>query len=129
MAIDSFGELRKHIDSQDPFMTWGHQILKIRRPRKKAPVWAHSQDDIRLFLIRVFPQLETDSKQRERAGIWARVAYLYFNQQWSRGQIAQELNKTYNSINSIIRSIKRAAEGLRADTGKKAGKRKGRPRS
>lgn len=126
MAYDTFKELRGSLDGQDPFMTHGHQIMKIRRPKKKIPAWAYNRKEIQKFLQRVFPKLK-DPGQRERAGRWARIAHLYFNQNWSRGQIAAELHMTYNAVNSAVRALKRAAAGLRTDTGKVIGKPKGRP--
>jgi len=128
MLSDTFEELRGFLDGQDPFMTTGHQILKIRRPKKTIPSWAYSHKKIQEFLLRVFPNLEKDQKQRERAGRWVRILYLYFNQNWSRGQIASELKLTYSAVNSTIRAIKRAAAGLRSDTGKSFKKPRGRPR-
>ena len=124
---DTFKELRTHLDGQDPFMTHGHQIMKTRRPKKKIPTWVYNSKEIQKFLRRVFPKLK-DPSQRERAGRWARVAHLYFNQNWSRGQIAGELHLTYAAVDSAVRALKRAAAGLRTDTGKAAGKPKGRPK-
>lgn len=125
---DPFEELRGILDSSDPFMTSGHRILKIKRPKKKSPPWVRNNESIKKFLIRVFPHMQEFS-QRVRAGKWIRVMYLYYNQNWSRGQIAAELHMTYTAVDSLIRSLKRASKGLRTDTGRPAGKpRTGRPR-
>lgn len=127
MAHDTFRELRAHLDGQDPFMTQGHQILKIRRTRKKTPSWVYNKTEIRKFLVRAFPKMG-DPDQRKRAGRWVRIAQLYFNQNWGRGQIAAELHLTYNQVNSIIRSLKRAAAGQSCNSGCVPKNPKGRPR-
>ena len=124
---DTFAELRKYMDTDDPFMSGGHQILKIKRPKKKSPSWARDNESIKKFLIRVFPRMQEFS-QRVRAGKWIRIMYLYYNQNWSRGQIAAELHMTYAAVDSLIRSLKRASKGLRTDTGRPVGKKRGRPR-
>jgi len=97
--------------------TSGYQIITIRRPRKVVPEWANSNRRIQKFLLRSFPLMRMDPAQRTRAGRWARVINLYFKRQWSRGQIAEELNWTYARVDTIIRSIKRAAEGKRCKDG------------
>jgi hypothetical protein len=100
--------------------------MKIRRPYKKAG-WAHDDKQIQQLLLRSFPRMHTNSKQRKRAGRWLRVINLYWRQQWSRGDIAAELGLKYNIIKNLIRAIRRAAAGRRSDTGKPIGKQKGRP--
>ena len=114
---DTSRELRGKLDSDDSFMTGGHQILKIRRPRKPVPSWATNNKKVQDLLIRVFPRMKESPKQRVRAGRWARVIHLYFNQRWSRGQIANEMGISYMAAETLIRSIKRAAKGLRSDSG------------
>ncbi len=112
---DTSRELRGKLDGDDSFMTGGHQILKIRRPRKPCPPWATSNSRIQALLIRVFPKMKDSPKQRVGAGRWAMVIQLYFNQRWSRGQIANEMDLTFGVVDTLIRSIKRAAEGYRSD--------------
>ena len=127
MSHDTFGELRRVIDGSDPFMTRGHQILKIRRPAKKTPLWAFNHKKIQTILLRSFPKMKTSPTQRARAGRWIRIIHLYFNQNWSRGQISAELRLSYPAVDSIIRAIKRAAAGLRTDTAAPMGNPRGRP--
>lgn len=120
--------LRRVLDGNDTFAQGGHQILKIRRPKKKIPDWVNDNQKIKEMLFRAFPKMISNSNQRKRAGRWARVINLYFKQQWSRGQIAEELDWTYCAVDQAIRGIKRAAEGRRFDgRGMLTGKR-GRPK-
>jgi hypothetical protein len=95
--------------------TGGYQILKIKRPRKDTPAWVNSDLKIQKLLLRAFPLMNTNLLQRERAGRWVRIIYLYFRQKWSRGQIAEEMKLSYSTVKGVIRSVKRVAEGKRAD--------------
>jgi hypothetical protein len=101
----------------------GYQILTIRRPRKNIPDWVNNNREIQRFLLVSFPLMRTDSRERIRAGQWARIINLYFKRQWSRGQIAEELNWTYERVNGTIRSIKRAAENKACRNGAERGSR------
>jgi hypothetical protein len=93
----------------------GYQIVKFRRPRKKYPDWVNSNEKITEILLRAFPLMHSRPKQRERAGRWARVIYLFFRRQWTRGQIAEEMGLTYGHVNTMILGIKRVAAGRRYD--------------
>ena len=106
--------LRKKIDSEESFSR-GHQILKIRRQKRIAPEWA--KDDVRIqeILLRSFPKLKTNEKQRARAGRWMRIIKLYFQMGWTHGQIAEELSANLSTIQSLIRSIKRAFKDQKAN--------------
>jgi hypothetical protein len=133
MNLD-LANLRTKIDSNDPFMSGGHQILKIRLFPKKIPDWINDLEKIRQLLLRSFPKLAIDSNQRKAASRWARIINLYWVMGYTRMQVVDEINdqtgentETFDSINSTIRSIKRVSEGLRADgTGLKSNKRGGR---
>jgi hypothetical protein len=117
MANYDYEQLRQHIDSNDPFMTRGHQIIKIRRGwrKKQVPEWATNDKSVQALVLRSFPKLKTDDKQRRRAGIWVRVINLYFRMGWTRGQIAEELGTTSEIIKYTIRRIRRVSEGKAAD--------------
>lgn len=113
--MDSFRELRRYMDGQDPYIAGGHQILKIRRIRKRIPDWVNNPAKVQAILLRSFPKLTTDAKQRLRAGRWTRVINLYFRRGWTSRQIAEEMSTTQYSVESIIRSLRRVISGLRAD--------------
>ena len=109
-------------------MTEGHQIIKIRRPKKRIPTWVYDFEQIKKILLRCFPKLQYNLRQRNRAGKWVRVINLYFRQNWSRGQIADEMDLQYKTIDRMIERIKKAGEGQRTDGSGPVGKPKGRPR-
>lgn len=132
-------ELRGKIDSNDPFMTRGHQILVARTyQKKKTPLWVNNKEETRKILLRSFPNLILDINRRARAARWARLIQLYWVVGYTHGQIVSELNDgkdglepvTLYAVRSALRSIKRASEGRRANgsgnfTGNRGGKRKG----
>jgi hypothetical protein len=128
-------ELRQSFDGKDPFMTGGHQIMKVRKKEKIVPKWINDQVKIRQILLESFPKLATDSVQRTRAARWARVIQLYYKMDYTDGQIVDELNDenpdstvTLYQIRSIIRSIKRVAIGRSANGTGQRGRKPGRPK-
>ena len=120
-------ELRTKVDGDDTFFK-GHRIIKQRRGNRECPDWAYSTVKLRALLLKSFPKLLTNKKQRASAGRWARVIQMYFKSQMTHGQIASELHVGLNTVLMLIRAIKLAARGVRTDTGKPRGVR-GRPRS
>ncbi len=135
---DTFGELRKKIDGNDPFMSSGHQIKKTVSRHRKIPDWVKSNAEVRKLLLRSFPKLATDTKQREKAARWTRVIHLYFKMSMTHGQIAEELGEqmddgtvkplSLSTVQSIIRSITRVSQGRRADGRGNLVPQKGRPK-
>ena len=128
-------ELRQYLDGKDPFMTGGHQIMKVRKKEKLIPKWVNDQQKIKEILLKSFPKLSTDSRQRMRAARWARVIQLYYKMDYTHGQIVDELNDeneeykvTLAQIRSIIRGIKRVATGRSANGTGKLGRKTGRPK-
>jgi hypothetical protein len=118
-------ELRTKVDGDDPFFE-GHGIVKPRRGNqgnktgvpRTCPEWALDNAKVQEILLRSFPKLMTDEKQRASAGRWARIIQLYFKSQMTHGQIASELGVNLNTILMVVRSIGRAAKGLSSKTGK-----------
>lgn len=126
---DTFGELRGYLDGNDPFMTGGHQILKVRREDRKNPSWVKSNTKIREILLRSFPKMLTDPIQRDRAGRWVRIIQLYFRMRMTYGQVAAELKIPARRVEDLIRSIRRAGAGLKTNGKGPLSKRSaGRPR-
>lgn len=130
-----FAQLRERLDSNDPFMSGGHQIMKTAGATqhnarlRRIPVWANNDEQIRQLLLQSFPKLATDPKQRHRAGRWLQVIHLYYRVGYTRGHIAVELKITEDQVRDLIRNITRAANGKRADgTGKRGIRPIGRPK-
>lgn len=126
---DTFEQLRKSFDGSDPFMTQGHQIIKMRRGNRTTPEWVKNNKKIQELLLRSFPKMKTNKTQRMRAGRWARIIHLYFKMKMTYGQVAAELGVTPKRIADFILRIHRASKGRRTDNRGLLGVRKqGRPR-
>jgi len=132
-----FQQLRQLFDGADSFMNGGHTYGKVASRKRAVPLWARSDEAVRKLVLRSFPKLLTNPTQRRRAGRWLRIIYLFFRLQWTHGWIAAELRMTPRNVRDTIRSIKRAAAGLRANGGRDAAgkrielgsRRRGRPRT
>lgn len=105
------------MDGSDPFMTGGHQILKMRRPHwpKRVPPWTKNDVEVQRVLLQSFPKLMSDDKQRAAAARWVRVIYLYFRAQKTYSEVAEEMNEKIETMHTLIRSIRRAGKGLRSN--------------
>ena|ERR1700688_3820541 len=127
-----FQQLRKVFEGSDPFMGGkgggGHQIVGPRKRKRQVPLWAQNTEKIKAILIRSFPKLKTDLKQRARAARWARIINLYFVLGWTFLQVAEELNMKSGNLHNMTVSIRRAANGLRTNGKGPFGGKRGRPR-
>jgi len=106
--------LKTIIDTHDVFMA-GHRIVKIRRQKRPVPEWARHQKQIRGLLLRSFPRLATDQKQRKRAARWARIIHLFFVLGHTYSQVAGELDEQLLTVHKSINHIRNASRGLRPD--------------
>jgi hypothetical protein len=126
---DTFEQLRKSFDGSDPFMTHGHQILKIRRSSRSVPKWTKNDKSIQEVVLRAFPKMATDPKQRGRAGRWIRVIHLYYRMKMTKTQVAAELCISPDMIHDILVRIRRVQAGVRSDNrGKHGVVPRGRPK-
>ncbi len=117
-------QLGKSLDQNDGFMTGGHQIVHARSYKREVPSWTLNDKTVRRLLLRSFPKLATDGRQRDSAARWGMVIHLYFKMGYTRSQIAEELDTTTERIKGVIRSIQRVSAGRRANgTGKLKGLR------
>jgi hypothetical protein len=113
---DTFGELRhNHFDGSDPFMTGGHQILKIRRQKRETPEWTKNDEEIKKLLLRSFPSLKTNAFQRAGAARWTRFIHLYYRIGMTCGQIGEEMKISFDSAQNLSRRIARASRGIKAN--------------
>lgn len=127
---DTFQELRGSFDGQDPFMTQGHQIIKMRRSDRATPEWAKSNKRIQEILLRSFPKLRTDPVQRGRAARWALVIQLYYRVHMTRSEVAAQMKSRQKVVNRLIENINLAAKGLKTNgKGAFTGRPAGRPKS
>lgn len=127
---DTFSELRREFDGSDPFMTGGHQIIKERKGSKWFPaLWTKDDEKVQALLIRVFPNMKTNSLERQRAGRWVRVIHLFFRLGLSYGQVSDEMGIGVRCVEDTVRSIHRAAAGRQTNNRGPLGQRpEGRPR-
>src|SRR5712664_1604996 len=115
------------LDRKDSFQT-GHGIrggptLRMR----KMPKWMNNENDIRRLLLRVFPKLETDERQRKSALRWLGIIHRYFKMGQSAQDVADELHMSAKTVHDIAQKIRYAGAGLRT-TGKQRTGRRGRPK-
>jgi hypothetical protein len=124
-------QLRKKLDSKDPFMTRGHGIIKPRSDDKKSvPEWTLNDKKVREVVLRSFPDYTTNSRHRRGAARWIRIIHLYFRMGMTRGQVASEMNLSSEAVHDAIKGIRRVASGRRYDNRAKLGVRpRGRPKS
>lgn len=126
---DVYGELRHSMDGSDPFMTGGHQVISPRRAYKKDhPAWTKSDEKIKQILLRSFPKLQTDRRQRLAAARWLRIIHMYYRVGETIGTIALELHQKVGTVKRVLVSIKRAAKGKNTANGTERRKR-GRPKN
>lgn len=124
-----FQQLRKIFEGSDPFMGGGHQIVGLRQRKRVVPEWTRNNAKVRKLLLRSFPKLVTNAKQRNRAARWARIIHLYFRLQYTHRQVAAEMGITSGSVHDLLRSIRRVSNGNRADgTGQLGTNPQGRPK-
>lgn len=120
-------QLRKCFDTSESFMK-GFQIIQTRRPERDIPSWTTNDKFIQQLLLRVFPKLHTDPKQRRAAGSWSRIIYLYFRVQYNDGEIAEEMNMTITSVRQQIYRIKKTVENMQTVGNRAPNTQKGRPK-
>jgi hypothetical protein len=121
-------QLRKKMDGDEGFLT-GHQILKIRKREKIIPEWAMNDQLLRGLLSTVFPKWRTSQRQLRQAARWVWAIHLYYRLGMPHNQVAEEMSLGYGALRSLLRSIRRASKGLKANgRGPKTGKPVGRPK-
>jgi hypothetical protein len=120
-------QIRSVVDGSDSFIL-GHQIAAPRAYARATPLWVYDKVAIRKILLRSFPRFETDLKQRDAAGRWARIIQLYFNLGYTYKEVAEELGEKPCKTRCSIEGIQYAAKGLRANKSGPTTGRIGRPK-
>jgi len=123
---NSEAQVRQYVDGNDSFMT-GFLVGSARQYKRVVPRWVHNDAEIQKILMSAFPKLKTDSRQRQQAARWFSVIHFYFRLRYTAAQTAEELSLKLSTVNETVRSIKRVAEGRRANGKLRAGRR-GRPK-
>ena len=113
---NTFQQLRGMFQGTDQFMQSGHQIINSDRanagPKRKNACWAKSDKEVRELLLSVFPKLDSNERQRMRAGKWARVIQLYFRSGLSYGDTAAEMQENKVFVHNVINRINAALVGF-----------------
>jgi hypothetical protein len=121
-------KLREVLDSNDSFIVGGHQIVHARSYKRETPAWVTKNSEIRKLLLRSFPRLATNERQKRAAARWAMIIHLFYHMGYTSSQVAEEMGLALNKVKAICKSIRRVSKGLRADgRGKLTGKL-GRPK-
>ncbi|MHB8485504.1 MAG: hypothetical protein ACYDCM_07225 [Candidatus Acidiferrales bacterium] len=108
--------LRSYLfDGSESFMAGGHQIVKTRHNRRSIPAWAQDPDQVKAILLRAFPNLQTSFVQKERAGKWLRVIYLYWQAGFDSVTVCLEMGVSRSEFKNILQRIRRVAAGQRAN--------------
>jgi hypothetical protein len=106
----------------------GRKKTRVSKHRVGTPKWMHNNDQVLKFILRVFPNYQTDARQKERARDWADIIFKFFLGGMSARQIAEELGRPTSAVERIIQRIRLAAAHRRQDGKTRTGRRKGRPR-
>lgn len=120
-------QLRQSLDSNDGFIANGHAVVKPRTYKREKPDWTKSQSKIQKLLLRSFPKLATNPRQRSSAARWAMVINLFFTMGYTESQVAEELGSSTVKIHNVIRAIYRVANGRSANGSGALGRKRGRP--
>jgi hypothetical protein len=112
MSDAAFRELRGHFDGSEGFMTRGHQIIRPHKGGRQTPTWARTNASIQKILLRAFPRLKDDPKQRASAARWAALIQLYFRVLMSYKQAGEQMGITPQAAKRMAQRIQRLANDL-----------------
>jgi hypothetical protein len=80
----------------------GYHAVQTREHKRLIPVWTLSDDRVREVLHKLFPKHDKDARQRESAGRWLRIIYLYFRvNQWAK-TIAEATGISVRAVENVI---------------------------
>ena len=105
-------QLRGKMDGSDPFMTGGHQILKIRTRKKIVPAWATNNKETQKILLKAFPKLLSSPSQRKAAARWGSIIHLFYRMNQTYSNIGADLGITPKAVEMTLWRIKRVASGV-----------------
>lgn len=128
MPNRTFQELREVFDGSDSFMNRGHGVRTPNSRKKKIPMWALNDSKVKTLLLRAFPKLQTNDRQRKLAARWLRIIHLYYRAGWTKGQVAQELGEKPSIIKDVLTHIRRVQIGVSANGTGVLGRKRGRPK-
>lgn len=98
--------------------TGGFQVGAARTYKRMPQIWANSDLEIRKVLLTAFPRQATNPKQRERAGRWMRIIYMYYRLGYTSAQVAEELKMSNANVRRMASNINRVRNGMKASNNK-----------
>lgn len=113
-----YSELRKEVDGCE---VGAFQIEPTRHKEKRElPLGLETDEKIQKYLLKIFPKLRDDVKQRARAGRWIRVIQLFYKCGYSWQEVADEMNfPSANTTKKILFRIRKTLKGLETHSLKK----------
>jgi hypothetical protein len=119
MNID-LAQLRKKFDSQDPFMSNGHQMIRPREDMHRRLDWTEDNKIVGEVLLRSWPHMRDRSSKKYylhalKARLWLHIILFYFRLGMTAKQVADEPSNvnwklTPKRVNHLALTIKRAGE-------------------
>ena len=106
-----FPKMRHKVDANDAFMS-AFGVKKVRTVEREIPEWTLIDTEVRRVLYTAFPKLDTNVNQRNSAGKWARIIYLYYRMRLPRQIVAKELRMNKVLLKRWIQKISFAEKGL-----------------
>ncbi len=90
----------------------GYHAVRTREHQRLIPAWTLRDDQVREVLDRLFPEHDTDARQRESAGRWLRIIYLFFRvHQWDK-TIAGAVGSSVRAVEGVIRRARAVGEEM-----------------
>lgn len=116
-------DLKKFREAGVDAFTGGFQVGAARTYKRQPQMWSNSQNEIKRILLTAFPRQATNPKQRERAGRWVRIIYLYYRLGYTSAQVAEELNMSKDNVRRMASNINRVRKGFKANNNKSRSER------
>jgi hypothetical protein len=79
-----------------------YHAVQTREHQRLIPAWTLNDDQVRGVLHKLFPRHDRDAGERESAGRWLRIIYLYFRgNQWAK-TIAEAMGSSVRAVESVV---------------------------
>jgi hypothetical protein len=85
---------------------------------KETPSWVYDDGAINCLLVGKYTKLASQWSALQKAVRWNCVIRLYFRLGWSAGDVAQFINTDTDTVENLVRAIRKAGERLRKVEGK-----------
>jgi hypothetical protein len=89
-----------------------HHAVRKRTHQRLIPAWTMRDDQVREVLDKFFPGHDTDARQREAAGHWLRIVYLYFRANQWVNTIGEAVGSSARAVEGVIRRARKVGEEM-----------------